>query len=34
MTCAARHPERVADLVLLDSFSPEQFTAMPAFEGQ
>jgi pimeloyl-ACP methyl ester carboxylesterase len=34
MTFAARYPEQVAGLVLLDSSSPEQFTAMPAFEGQ
>ena len=34
MTYAARYPEQVAGLVLLDSSSPEQFTAMPAFEGQ
>ena len=34
MTYAARYPEQVAGLVLLDSSSPEQFTAMPAFAGQ
>jgi pimeloyl-ACP methyl ester carboxylesterase len=34
MTYAARYPGEVAGLVLLDSSSPEQFTAMPAFEGQ
>jgi pimeloyl-ACP methyl ester carboxylesterase len=34
MTYAARYPKQVAGLVLLDSSSPEQFTAMPAFEGQ
>jgi pimeloyl-ACP methyl ester carboxylesterase len=34
MTYASRYPEQVAGLVLLDSSSPEQFTAMPAFERQ
>jgi pimeloyl-ACP methyl ester carboxylesterase len=34
MTYTARYPGEVAGLVLLDSSSPEQFTAMPAFEGQ
>ena len=34
MTYAARYPGQVAGLVLLDSSSPQQFTAMPAFEGQ
>ena len=34
MTYAARYPEQVAALVLLDSSSPEQFTRMPAFPGQ
>lgn len=34
MTYAARYPEQVAGLVLLDSSSPEQFTRMPAFSGQ
>ena len=34
MTYAARYPEQVAGLVLLDSSSPEQFTRMPAFPGQ
>lgn len=34
MTHAARYPDQVAGLVLLDSSSPEQFTAMPAFSGQ
>jgi pimeloyl-ACP methyl ester carboxylesterase len=34
MTYAARYPEQVAGLVLVDSSSPEQFTAMPDFEGQ
>lgn len=31
MTFAARYPEEVAGLVLLDSSSPEQFTRMPAY---
>jgi len=34
MTYAARYPEQVAGLVLLDSSSPEQFTRMPAFPAQ
>jgi pimeloyl-ACP methyl ester carboxylesterase len=34
MTYAARYPEQVAGLVLLDSSSPEQFTRMPAYPGQ
>ena len=34
MTYAARYPEQVAGMVLLDSSSPEQFTRMPAFPGQ
>jgi pimeloyl-ACP methyl ester carboxylesterase len=34
MTYAAQYPAQVAGLVLLDSSSPAQFTAMPAFEGQ
>jgi pimeloyl-ACP methyl ester carboxylesterase len=34
MTYAARYPEKVAGMVLLDSSSPEQFTRMPAFTGQ
>ena len=34
MKYAARYPEQVAGLVLLDSSSPEQFTRMPAFPGQ
>jgi pimeloyl-ACP methyl ester carboxylesterase len=33
MTYAARYPEQVAGLVLLDSSSPEQFSRMPAFPG-
>ena len=31
MTYAARYPEQVAGLVLLDSSSPEQFARMPAY---
>ena len=31
MTYAARYPDEVAGLVLLDSSSPEQFTRMPAY---
>jgi pimeloyl-ACP methyl ester carboxylesterase len=34
MTYAARYPEQVAGLVLLDSSSPEQFTRMPDYRGQ
>ena len=34
MTYAARYPDHVAGLVLLDSSSPEQFTRMPAYPGQ
>ena len=34
MTYAARYPDQVAGMVLLDSSSPEQFTRMPAFSGQ
>ena len=34
MTYAARYPEQVAGLVLLDSASPEQFARMPAYPGQ
>src|SRR5215213_1879555 len=34
MTYAARYPEQVAGLVLLDSSSPEQFTRMPAYPRQ
>jgi pimeloyl-ACP methyl ester carboxylesterase len=33
MTYAARYPDQVAGLVLLDSASPEQFTRMPAYPG-
>jgi pimeloyl-ACP methyl ester carboxylesterase len=34
MTYAARYPDQVAGMVLLDSSSPEQFTALPAYPGQ
>jgi pimeloyl-ACP methyl ester carboxylesterase len=34
MTYAARYPDQVAGLVLLDSSSPQQFTRMPAYPGQ
>ena len=34
MTYAARYPEQIAGLVLLDSASPEQFTRMPAYPTQ
>ena len=34
MTYAARYPDQVAGLVLLDSSSPEQLTRMPAFHLQ
>ena len=34
MTYAARYPEQVAGMVLLDSSSPEQLTQMPAYAGQ
>lgn len=34
MTYAARYPEQVAGMVLLDSSSPEQLTRMPAYAGQ
>ena len=34
LTYAARYPDQVAGLVLLDSSSPEQFTRMPAYPGQ
>ena len=34
MTYAARYPEQVAGLVLLDSSSPEQFTRLPEYAGQ
>ncbi|SDR89138.1 alpha/beta hydrolase fold [Friedmanniella luteola] len=34
MTYAARYPDQVVGLVLLDSASPEQFTRLPAYPGQ
>ena len=34
MTYAARYPEQVVGMVLLDSSSPEQLTKIPAFPGQ
>jgi pimeloyl-ACP methyl ester carboxylesterase len=34
MTYAARYPEQVAGLVLLDSASPRQFTVLPDYSGQ
>ena len=34
MTYAAEYPHQVAGMVLLDSSSPDQFTAMPAYAGQ
>jgi pimeloyl-ACP methyl ester carboxylesterase len=34
MTYAARYPEQVAGIVLLDSSSPDQFTVLPDFPGQ
>jgi pimeloyl-ACP methyl ester carboxylesterase len=34
LTYAARYPDEVAGMVLLDSSSPEQFTRMPAYPGQ
>ena len=34
LTYAAQHPQQVAGMVLLDSSSPYQFTAMPAYAGQ
>jgi pimeloyl-ACP methyl ester carboxylesterase len=34
MTYAARYPDQVAGLVLLDSSTPEQFNRIPAFPGQ
>ena len=34
MNYAARYPEQVAGMVLLDSSSPEQLTRMPAYAGQ
>jgi pimeloyl-ACP methyl ester carboxylesterase len=34
MTYAARYPEQIAGMVLLDSSSPEQMTKIPAYPGQ
>ena len=34
MTFAARYPEQVAGMALLDSASPQQFTVLPAYAGQ
>ena len=34
LTYAARYPQQVAGMVLLDSSSPEQFTRMPAYPRQ
>lgn len=34
LTYAARYPEQVAGMVLLDSSSPEQLTKIPAYAGQ
>ena len=34
MTYAARYPDQVAGMVLLDSSSPEQFTSIPSYPGQ
>ncbi|MGZ5400222.1 MAG: alpha/beta fold hydrolase [Nocardioides sp.] len=34
LTYAARYPEQVAGMVLLDSSSPEQLTQVPAYAGQ
>jgi len=34
MTYAARYPQQVAGMVLLDSSSPEQFTAISGYAGQ
>jgi pimeloyl-ACP methyl ester carboxylesterase len=33
LTYAAQYPTQVAGLVLLDSSSPDQFTAIPSFAG-
>ena len=33
MTYAARYPDQVAGMVLLDSSSPQQFTALPDYPG-
>ena len=34
MTYAARYPEQVAGMVLLDSSSPEQLTAIASYAGR
>ena len=34
LTYAAQHPQQVAGMVLLDSSSPEQFSAIPSYAGQ
>lgn len=34
LTYAAQYPRQVAGMVLLDSSSPDQFTALPAYPGQ
>ncbi|MCW2767902.1 MAG: alpha/beta hydrolase fold protein [Nocardioides sp.] len=34
LTYAAQYPQQVAGMVLLDSSSPEQFTAIPSYSGQ
>lgn len=34
MTFAARYPDEVAGMVLLDSMSPESFTALPGFDAE
>jgi hypothetical protein len=34
MTYAHEYPQQVAGMVLLDSSSPEQFTAIPSYSGQ
>ncbi|MEO5902367.1 MAG: alpha/beta hydrolase [Ilumatobacteraceae bacterium] len=34
MTFAARYPNEVAGMVLLDSMSPDEFTALPGFTGE
>ena len=34
LTYAAQYPKQVAGMVLLDSSSPEQFTAIPSYAGQ
>jgi pimeloyl-ACP methyl ester carboxylesterase len=34
MVYASRYPDDVAGMVLLDSMSPHQFTAIPSFEGE